>query len=76
MVFLKAHGITLYSTFNEGKAVVIEHFNRILKERLYKNFTHLGHKQWVSIIQDVVDAYNDTVHSSTKLKPSETFAKL
>ena len=76
MDFLKAHGITLYSTFNEGKAVVIERFNRTLKERLYKKFPHLGHKKWVSIIQDVVDAYNDTVHSRTKSKPSETFAKL
>ena len=53
-----------------------ERFNRTLKERLYKKFTHLGHKKWVSIIQDVVDAYNYTVHSRTKLKRSETFAKL
>ena len=36
MNFLKDSGITLYSTFNEGKAVVIECFNHTLKERLYK----------------------------------------
>ena len=36
MNFLKDNGVTLYSTFNEGKVVVIEHFNRTLKERLYK----------------------------------------
>ena len=30
MNFLK-NNITLYSTFNEGKAVVIEHFNHTLK---------------------------------------------
>ena len=29
---------------------VIERFNHILKERMYKRFTHLGHKKWVSII--------------------------
>ena len=60
MDFLNAHGIAWYSTFNEGKAVVIERFNRTLKERLYKKLTHLDHKKWVSIIQDVVDAYNDS----------------
>ena len=36
MNFLKNNRITLYSTFNEGKAVAIERFNCTLKERLYK----------------------------------------
>ena len=36
MNFLKNNNITLYNTFNEGKAVVIERFNRTLKERRYK----------------------------------------
>ena len=36
MNFLKKITITLYSTFNEGKSVVIERFNGTLKERLYK----------------------------------------
>ncbi len=76
MKFLKGEGIKLYSTFNEGKAVVIERFNRTLKEKLYKKFTQLGSQRWVYFIQDIVDNYNNTVHSSTKLKPSETFTKL
>ena len=46
MYFLN-NNITLYSTFHEGKAVVIEHLNRTLKERLYKKFTQLGSQQWV-----------------------------
>ena len=36
MNFLKNNNIILYSTFNEGKAVVIERINCTLKERLYK----------------------------------------
>ena len=67
--------ITSYSTFNEGKAVVIERLNRTLKERL-KKFTQLGSQQWLSFIQDIVDKYNDMIHTSTKTKPSETFTKL
>ena len=76
MNFLKNNSITLYSTFNEGKVVVIELFNHTLKERLYKKFTQLCSQQWLSLIQDIVDKYNDTIHTSTKTKPSETFTKL
>ena len=76
MNFRKNNSITLYSTFNEGKAVVIEHFNHTLKERLSKKLTQLCSQQWLSLIQDIVDKYNDTIHTSTKMKPSETFAKL
>ena len=76
MNFLKNNRITLYSTFNEGKAVVIERFNRTLKERLYKKFTQLGSQQWLSLIQDIVDKYNDTIQTSTNTIPSETFTKL
>ena len=76
MNFLKNNSITIYSTFNEGKAVVIERFNRILKERRYKKFTQLGSQQSYSLIQDIVDKYNDAIHTSTNTKPSETFTKL
>ena len=64
--FLKDNDITLCNTFNEGKAFIIECFNRTLKERLYKKFTELGSQQWVCLIQDIVDNYNNAVHSSTK----------
>ena len=30
----------------------------------------------MSLIQDIVEKYNDTIHTSTKTKPSETFTKL
>ena len=76
MNFLKKNSITLYSTFHEGKVVVIERFNCTLKERLCKKFTQLGSQQWSSFIQDIVDKYNDTIHTSMNTKPSETFTKL
>ena len=37
--WLVENEIKMYSTFNEGKAVVIERFNRTLKNRMYKYFT-------------------------------------
>ena len=68
MNFLKNNRITLYSTFKKGKAVTIERFNCTLKERLYKKFTQLGSQQWSSLIQDIADKYNDTIHTSTNTK--------
>ena len=47
--FLKDNDITLYRTFNEVKAEVIECFNRTFKGRLYKKFTELSSQQWVSL---------------------------
>ena len=54
---LKDYNIEMYSTFNEGKAVIIENFNRILKSKLFKQFTINGNQKWINIIQDVVDRY-------------------
>ena len=36
---LYKHKIDMYSTFNEGKVVVIERFNRTLKNIMWKYFT-------------------------------------
>lgn len=37
--WLVDNNIERYSTFNEGKAVVIERFNRTMKEKMWKYFT-------------------------------------
>lgn len=63
--------INMYSTFNEGKAVVIENFNRTLKTRLFKQFTIQGNQKWINIIQSVVDKYNNKPHSLIGISPSE-----
>ena len=68
---LKENEIEMYSTFNEGKAVVVENFNRILKTKLFKQFTINGNQKWISIIQDVVDKYNNKPHSLIKISPNE-----
>ena len=39
MEYLKQNDTKIYSTFDEGKAVIIERFNRTLKYKMYKQFT-------------------------------------
>ena len=63
----------MYSTFNEGKAVVIERFNRTLKNKMFKYFTANGTYRYNDILSSLIDEYNNKKHSSTKLSPNELY---
>ena len=54
----------MYSTYNEGKSVVAERFIRTLKNKLYKYVT-----VYYDVLDDVVNKYNNTKHSTIKMKP-------
>ena len=58
----------MYSTYNEGKSVVAERFIRKLKNELYKHMTATG-KNVYYVLDDIVNKYNNTKHSTIKMKP-------
>ena len=51
------------------RTVVIERFNQTLKERMWRYFTHTRCKRYVDVLQNIVDAYNRSYHSSIKMPP-------
>ena len=59
----------MYSTYNEGKSVVAEKFIRTLKNKLYKHMTATGKNVYYDVLDDVVNKYNNTKHSTIKMKP-------
>ena len=59
----------MYSTYNEGKSVVAERFVRTLKTKLYKHMTAIGKNVYYDVLDDVVNKYNNTKHSTIKMKP-------
>ena len=61
----------VYSTENEGKAVVIERFNRTLKGMLFKKFTEQNSQRWIKILPKIVSKYNNKIHSSIGVTPAE-----
>ena len=61
--------IIIYSTYNEGKSVVAERFIRTLKSNLYKHMTTIGKDVCYDVLDDVVNKYNNTKHSTIKMKP-------
>ena len=70
--WLSDNDIIMYSTYNEGKSVVAERFIRTLKNKLYKHMTATGKKVYYDILDGVVNKYNNTKHSTIKMKPIDT----
>lgn len=72
----KKHKINHYSSYSENKAAVVERFNRTLKNKLYRIFTHRGNSKYIDVLQSVLNSYNESVHRSTGLAPSQVTPKL
>ena len=67
--YVKALPFEIYSTLNDGKAVVVERFNHTLKQMMSKKFTSQGHKKWLKLLPEIIDKYNNKVHSTIKTTP-------
>ena len=69
MNFLKMNNIEMYSTFNEAKSVVAESFVRTLKNKIFKHVTAISKNVYFDVLNDIVNKYNNTIHSTIKMKP-------
>ena len=67
--WLSDNDIIMYSTYNEGKSVVAERFIRTLKNKLYKHMAAIGKNVYYDVLDDVVNEYNNTKHSTIEMKP-------
>lgn len=65
------HKVTIFYTSNSDvKAAIVERFNRTLKSRMYRYFTAYGTRNWINILQDLVNSYNHAVHRTIGMAPS------
>ena len=67
--WLQDNDIVMYSTHNEGKSVVAERFIRTLKRKIYKYMTSISKNVYIDKLDDIVDEYNNTYHTTIKMKP-------
>ena len=74
---LKKNGVELWLSENEDvKASMVERLNRTIKNRMWKFFTaNNDTRRYIDILPRLVNAYNNTIHSSTKMKPSQVSKK-
>lgn len=59
------------------KAAVVERFNRTMKEKMFKYFTSVGdkNKRYIDVLPDLVNSYNNSVHSTIKMRPIDVRSK-
>ena len=67
--------IEIYSTENEEKSSIVERWIRTMKEKMWKYFTDNNTYKYIDVLPDLVEDYNNTVHSSIKLTPIEASKK-
>ena len=59
----------MYSTHNEGKSVIAEKFIRTLTSKIVKYMTATSKNVYIDKLEDIVNKYNNTYHTSIKMKP-------
>jgi transposase InsO family protein len=69
------HNVNHYSTFSTMKAAICDRFIRTLKTLLWKQMHLRGSYNWKTILDDVVKKYNNTKHSTIKMKPKDVKKK-
>ena len=66
---LEKYDIKMFSTNSDKKAQIIERFNRTLKLRMGKLFDSQNSFRYIDKLQNLVNNYNNTIHTTIKMKP-------
>lgn len=67
--FLKQHNVKFFVTHNSQKASICERFNRTLKTKMWKYFTHHHTYRYIDVLDSLLHSYNHAYHSSIKRAP-------
>lgn len=70
-ILMKNNNINHYSTYTHMKASICERWNRTLKSKMWKMFSVQGSYKWIKHVQEIVKEYNNTQHSTIKMKPKD-----
>jgi len=72
---MQKYNIKHYSTYSNLKASVVERVNRTIKNLMWKKFSLRGNYKWIDIIDEIVEKYNNTTHSTINEKPKNVNIK-
>jgi len=68
---LKTQDITIYSTYGEHKASVVERFNRTIKTWIWKYFSSKNTAEWIGVLPELMATYNSKKHRSIGMSPTQ-----
>ena len=61
----------MYSTYNESNSIIAERFIRTLNKNFFKHMTTISKNVYIDVLNDIVNSYNNTVHKTIKMKPTD-----
>jgi len=64
-------GVSLYSTYSDKKASIVERVQRTIRGRLFKVFTARNTKKWIDVLPQLVESYNNSKHRTIGMNPNE-----
>lgn len=68
----RKYNIKHYWSLNDDiKAACVERFNRTLKTRIFRYFTHRRTNRWIDVLDDFIRSYNDSFHRSIGMAPND-----
>ena len=67
--FFEEHNIKIHYTNSNLKAVIIERFNRSLRELMMKEFVKNNNTIWYNILPKLKKTFNNRYHNTIKMKP-------
>ena len=67
--FFKDNNVKIYYTNSNLKAVVVERFNRSLRELMMKEFVKNNNTIWYNILPNLIKKYDNRRHLTIKMKP-------
>ena len=69
--FFKDNDVKIYHTNSHLKSIIVERFNRLLRELVMKEFVKNNNTVYYDILPKLIKIYNNRYHSTIKMKPIE-----
>lgn len=73
--FFKENDINHYKVDNEQKASFAERVIRTMKKKIRRYYSFKQSVRYIDLLQDFVKSYNNTYHSTIKMKPNDVSFK-
>ena len=67
--FFEDNNVKIYHTYSNLKAVIIERFNRSLRELMMKEFVKNNDTVYYNILPELIKKYNNRFHHTVKMRP-------
>ena len=69
--FFKDNDAKIYHINSHLKSIIVERFNRSLRELMMKEFVKNNNTIWYNVLPKLIKIYNNRYHSTIKMKPIE-----